>query len=191
MSGKKDVPVRLTPEQRDRMINATRAINESAQQLMQRGDVFCNNLLLLLCGMVYLLIRKCSAVLHVAVIYKPVARLFFQGVQQSVFRLLIPQHIGLKHNNSPAGWGAVPFVIVAPLIGEFCAFVVEQIRVIIMAFYRNAAHMPQEGIRHVAQIQRRCIACSGGTRYSCRQQGSEKMGKFHIGERAFARPVLW
>lgn len=39
MSGKKDVPVRLTPEQRDRMINATRAINESAQQLMQREEL--------------------------------------------------------------------------------------------------------------------------------------------------------
>ena len=39
MSGKKDVLVRLTPEQRDRMINATRAINESAQQLMQREEL--------------------------------------------------------------------------------------------------------------------------------------------------------
>lgn len=39
MSGKKDVPVRLTPEQRDRMINATRAINENAQQLMQREEL--------------------------------------------------------------------------------------------------------------------------------------------------------
>ena len=39
MSGKKDVPVRLTAEQRDRMINATRAINETAQQLMEREEL--------------------------------------------------------------------------------------------------------------------------------------------------------
>jgi hypothetical protein len=39
MSGKKDVPVRLTREQRDRMINATRAINETAQQLMEREEL--------------------------------------------------------------------------------------------------------------------------------------------------------
>ena len=39
MSGKKDVPVRLTAAQRDQLITATRQALESAQQLQQREEL--------------------------------------------------------------------------------------------------------------------------------------------------------